>query len=350
MRIGFTTGSAVSAAAKAAILRISGKKLKNVNIPLPDGSRMSIPVRESRITGKNKAYAEVIKDSGDDPDVTDGIRIMCFVEITEGNRIRIEAGKGIGIVTKPGLPVPVGSPAINPYPRRQIREAIIEGLKEAGLFPSSVKVRIEIPEGEKIAKKTLNPKLGIVGGISILGTRGTVIPFSHEAYKRTIEVELDFAISNGAEKIVFVTGGRTERFSKRIYRELKDFCFIQIGDFFGFCLEQAAKRSLKHIIFSCLFGKLIKIAQGASFTHVKESQIDFSLLSEWCNVFGLKIKNPNTALQAFEMIKNSEDSEKVFSFILEKAILNARKYISPYQKITFNLFDYTGNLICQKEG
>ncbi len=356
MKIGFTTGSAVSAAVKAAILEIAGyKHIKKVEIPLPEGSRMQIPIHRSKLLKKDLAIAEVIKDAGDDPDVTDGAKIIVSISLNRqgviDNRVIIEAGKGVGIVTKPGLPVPIGQPAINPVPKKQIKETAFETLKESGLSPAHVKIIVEVPNGEKIAKKTLNPKLGIIGGISILGTRGTVIPFSNEAYKKTIEIEINVAASNGQDTVVFSTGGRSEKFVKSICKDISDICFIQIADFFAFSIKKARKKGFKKIIYSCFFGKLIKMAQGYEYTHAKTCHINFELVSKWCALFGInktelkEISHANTAFQVLEIIKKNKNMKDILSFITKKAISNVRKFAGPNPDIIFYLFDMKGKLI-----
>ena len=153
----------------------------------------------------------------------------------------IEGGTGVGKVTRPGLPVPVGESAINPVPRRQIKEALLECLEEAGVR-SAVSVTVEVANGEKIAKKTLNPRLGIIGGVSILGTRGTVKPFSNKAYKDTITMSMDVAKAEGLNAIVLSTGGRSERFLKELLPDFPETAFIQVADFFSFSFKEAAKR------------------------------------------------------------------------------------------------------------
>ena len=181
LRHGFTTGSAATAAAKAALLSLLGQKAPpgEVDIPLPGEGRLLIPV-ERVDTFDGHARATVVKDGGDDPDVTHRARISSTVRIMPGaepDRVVIEGGKGVGRVTKPGLPLPLGEPAINPGPRKQLRKMVRECFSETGAKTSGVEITIDVADGEKIARKTLNPRLGIVGGISILGTRGTVIPF-----------------------------------------------------------------------------------------------------------------------------------------------------------------------------
>lgn len=356
LRIGFTTGSASSAATKAALIYLFvKKKLNKVEIPLPEGQRLTIPIHKIGSDTKG-AFAEVVKDAGDDPDVTDGIIIRSFVKAQKSDttRVIIRGGKGVGVVTKPGLPVGIGEYAINPVPRRQIEESVKEALLETNVKePYTIYVTIEVPKGKLIAKKTLNPKLGIIGGISILGTRGTVLPFSNEAYKKTIEVEMDVARAMGEKCIVLCTGGRTKKFAQLTYPDLPDVCFIQIADFFGFSLEEAKKRGFEHIIFSCFFGKLIKMAQGAYYTHAKESKIDFSLLKKWCLLAGVrredaeKISHANTANQALSIIEGLEVKDKILSYIVKKAIYSARKYLRQDQIVTFNLFSFDGELLCQ---
>ena len=357
LRIGFTTGSAAAAASKAAIIYfLSQRRLKIVDVPLPNGERFRIPISRVGING-NEVFAEVTKDAGDDPDVTDGALIKSYVRIerSDSTKVMIRGGKGVGVVTKPGLPLPIGEYAINPAPRRQIEESVKEALLEVNTNTTyHIFITIEVPEGEKIAKRTLNPKLGIVGGISILGTRGTVIPFSREAYMRSIEMEMDVAVAvAGKKSIVLCTGGRSQRFARRLYPELKEECFVQVADFFGFSLKEAKKRGFKHVIYSCFFGKLIKMAQGAFYTHAKDSKIDFDLVARWAASLGMeaneieKIRRANTAMQVIDMVRSWDQGPIFLRYIMERAISSARQHLGPGPTLQYNLFSLNGELIYQ---
>jgi cobalt-precorrin-5B (C1)-methyltransferase len=353
LREGFTTGSAAAAGAKAALLFLSGKKrLKKVNIPLPVGGRLSVPVEQIERIGQG-ARVTIIKDAGDDPDVTHKAKIRAtvnFVQAKAGEEIIIKGGKGVGKVTRPGLPIPVGEPAINPAPRRQIREAVREGLTESGLR-GTVSVTIDVVDGEKIAKKTLNPRLGIVGGISILGTRGTVKPFSNKAYRDTITASMDVAKASGLNMIALSTGGKSEGFLKKQYPELSEVAFIQVADFFSFSLQEAVRRGFQDILYACFFGKIIKMAQGHPYTHAHDSEIDFDLLAQWCGSLGMdekktiSIKKANTGREARGVIRGDVNGEIIFNDIVKRAILSARTYAGPFPNITYHLFDFDGELL-----
>jgi cobalt-precorrin-5B (C1)-methyltransferase len=353
LREGFTTGSAAAAGAKAALLFLSGKKrFKKVNIPLPVGGRLNVPVGQIDRIGQG-ARVTIIKDAGDDPDVTHKAKIratVSFVQGKAGEEIIIKGGEGVGKVTRPGLPIPVGEPAINPAPRRQIREAVREGLTESGLR-GTVSVTIDVVNGEKIAKKTLNPRLGIVGGISILGTRGTVKPFSNKAYRETITASMDVAKAGGLNMIALSTGGKSEGFLKKEYPELSEVAFIQVADFFSFSLQEAVRRGFEDIIYACFFGKIIKMAQGHPYTHAKDSRIDFDLLAQWCELLGMKedktriIMKANTGREARGVIRGDAKGEIIFNDVVIRAIQSARTYAGPSPNITYFLFDFDGELL-----
>jgi cobalt-precorrin-5B (C1)-methyltransferase len=300
------------------------------------------------------AKATIRKDGGDDPDATDKARIITTVRLLPGGNhgdVIIDGGTGVGKVTRPGLPVPVGESAINPVPRRQIKEAILEGLKEAGLR-AAVSVTVEVANGEKIAKKTLNPRLGIVGGISILGTRGTVKPFSNKAYKDTIIMTMDVARAEGlTNTIALTTGGRSERFLKEQRPDLPETAFIQVADFFSFSLKEAAERGFNDILYTCFFGKLVKMAQGYPYTHAKESRIDFDLLASWCLFLGMgkekahNVEKANTAREALSIIQEEACGRVITRYIVEKALFSAREFAGPLPDITCYLFDFGGELL-----
>ena len=358
LRYGFTTGSAAAAGAKAGILCLAGYgRIKEVEIPLPVGERLSIPIHEAADSG-NGCSVTIIKDAGDDPDVTHRARIksiVCLLPEGDHGHVIIQGGKGVGKVTRPGLPVPVGESAINPVPRQQIRDAVLEGLKETGL-EGAVSVTIEVANGEKIAKKTLNPRLGIIGGISILGTRGTVKPFSNKAYRDTITMSMDVARAAGSSTIALSTGGKSERFLKEQRPNLPETSFMQVADFFAFSLKEAVKKGFTDILYSCFFGKLVKMAQGHPYTHAKKSRIDFDLLASWCISHGMeevnarKVTNANTAREALSIIAEETGREEIIYYIMEKALTSAREFAGPSPDITYYLFDFKEELLAsQKE-
>lgn len=354
LREGFTTGSAAAAAAKAALLYLSGKAdIGEVDVPLPIGGRLSITVAHVERMGEGSARATVIKDGGDDPDVTHKARIRSTVKLLpEGKqgKVTIDGGRGVGRVTRPGLPVSVGEAAINPVPRRQIREATQEALMESGLR-GAVSVVVDVVDGERIARKTFNPRLGIVGGISILGTRGTVKPFSNKAYRDTITVSMDVAEAGGFHIVALSTGGRSEGFLRRLQPWIPEVSWIQVGDFFAFSLKEAARREFGDIFYACFFGKLVKMAQGHPNTHARKSEIDFPLLSQWCVSLGmdkekgLRVSGANTAREALGLIEEEPRRERILAGVLEKAISSARSFAGPLPGIHYFLFDFEGELL-----
>jgi len=353
LRTGFTTGSAAAAAAKAAVLFLGGQgNLNSVDTPLPQEGRITIPLKCVEGNGAG-ARALVVKDAGDGPDVTHKAEIWCAVELDSrgmSGQVTIEGGKGVGKVTRPGLPVTVGEPAINPAPRGQITRAVIEALRETGL-EGGVRVRIDVPRGEEMARKTLNPRLGIVGGISILGTRGTVIPFSNQAYKDTITLAMDAARAQGSDTMVLSTGGRSERFVREYRKDLLDVSFVQVADFFRFSLEEASRRSFRDIVFSCFFGKLVKMAHGLAYTHAKKSRVDLESLARWCEEEGLDqevsraVGCANTAREALGVIMESGAGSKVIGRVIREALSHGRAFAGRGPRITFCLFSMGGTLL-----
>ena len=361
LRTGFTTGSAAAAGAKAALLGLLGQAdgIDKVEIPLPEEGRITIPIDEVMIF-KNRARAVVIKDAGDDPDVTDGARIVSVVSlapVSGASEVIIKGGHGVGKVTRPGLPIKVGEPAINPGPRKQIVRAVKEVLQEAGRNYRVI-ITIEVPEGEEIAKKTLNPRLGIVGGISILGTRGTVIPYSNEAFQATISLALDVAVASGSKIICLSTGRKSGKYLRMCYPALpliSEEIFVEVGDFFAFSLKEVRARKFEQVFYGCFFGKLIKMAQGFESTHAKYGKIDFDLLARWIKEQGVSkakaelARRANTARQVLEIILEDPAGPGVLTCITRKAIASARRFLGPGPKLIFHLFEMDGRLLVKEE-
>lgn len=258
-------------------------------------------------------------------------------------------------MTRPGLPVQVGDAAINPVPRRQIAEAVSEGMAGTSKrFP--LRVVIDVEKGEELAGRTFNPRLGIVGGVSILGTRGTVKPFSHEAYEETIRLSLDVAREAGITTIGLSTGGRSEGYLRRLCPELPETAFVQVADFFSFSLEEAARRGFREILYACFFGKLVKMAQGHPYTHAKDASIDFPLLSRWCRGYDLRaatlgrIAGANTAREVLELVQAEVRGGEILAHVAARALRSARTFAGPTPAIVIHLFDMEGGLLCRSEG
>lgn len=260
LREGYTTGSCAAAAAKAALLLLAeGLKTEEVEIPFPDGQRRRLPVDHVRRTDAG-AQAAVRKDAGDDPDVTNGALIRAAVVWIEGHEVEFAAGEGVGTVTKPGLAVPPGKPAVNPVPQRMIREALRE------VTSRGVRVTISIDGGRELAEKTFNPRLGIAGGLSILGTTGIVRPFSCSALRETIRCALSVATAAGIRAPVFVPGHIGERAARTHFRVTSE-QVVEVGNEWGFAIDEAARQPFATLLMVGHPGKLAKMTAGGWDTH-----------------------------------------------------------------------------------
>src|SRR3954463_6215318 len=307
LRYGYTTGSCATAATKAALLSlITGQAVWEVEIVLPVGQTASFFIDQAQVS-EELAECSVIKDAGDDPDATHGARIVSTVTWSDEPGIHLDGGVGVGRVTKPGLPVPVGEAAINPVPRKMILTTVQQTLEEFQIN-RGVKVVISVPDGEEIAKKTLNGRLGIIGGISILGTRGIVVPFSSSAYMASIVEAISVAKACGSEQVVLTTGGRSEKYAMALLPELPEEAFIEMGDFVGFSLKQCKKQGIHKVSLVGMMGKFSKVAQGVMMVHSKGSSVDFGFLAEIARSAGAneelvsEIAHANTASQVGDMM------------------------------------------------
>ncbi|HWB71347.1 MAG TPA: cobalt-precorrin-5B (C(1))-methyltransferase [Egibacteraceae bacterium] len=304
LRSGWTTGSCASAAAKAAALVLAGGHAPaEVEVALANGARVRFPVQ--RVTGgPGWAEAVVVKDAGDDPDVTDGAHLTVRLAWAAGTGLTYRAGDGVGTVTKPGLGLEIGGPAINPVPRRVIAEAVGEVIDTAA---RGVACTVSVPGGEKMARKTTNRRLGIVGGISILGTTGIVRPFSTASWLASVVQAVDVLAAQGADMLVLATGGRSERAAMAMLPDLDEGCFVEVGDFTGAALRRAAERRVTRVVFVGMAGKLSKLAAGVLMTHYTRSKVDTDLLAEITAEAGgdpaavAAVRAANTARHAYEL-------------------------------------------------
>jgi len=260
LRSGFTTGTCAAAAAKAATLLLKGEaSVTDVEISLPDGERVRFPVVWSR-TGPGNAQAAVRKDAGDDPDITHQAVVKARVAWKEGTEIEFQAGEGVGTITKPGLAIPPGEAAINPVPRQMIRASVREVTDRA------VRVTLSIPDGEALAAKTFNPKLGVQGGLSILGTTGRVRPFSCPALQESLRCALQVALALGLKDLVFVPGHIGEKAAHRHFA-LRSEQVIEVSNEWGYMLGQAVREQVPRLLVLGHPGKLVKLAEGMWDTH-----------------------------------------------------------------------------------
>ena len=368
LKTGFTTGAAAAAAAKAALLlALTGEEAERVRIGLlPEGS-LEIPVKSCFLLDRFAAECSVIKDAGDDPDVTHGAEIGVRVRIlepvvgcrwsvgggqrteergqraedegqrtegrgqktedggqkTKGGRrmpeaieiqlaaagcfLRIVRGKGVGVVTKPGLEVAPGLPAVTRGPQTMMAAEVEEVLERTG-GSCSVEVEIFVKRGEELATKTMNVRLGIVGGLSILGTTGLVHPLSHAAYQASIEAGIRVARAAGLDTVVLTTGRRSERYAQALLPGLPEEAFIQMGDFFQDALQAAADEGAARVVLAVFWGKAVKMAQGFPQTHAARSELSLKRLAEWAYALNRnaslyeEIQGANTARQTFPAI------------------------------------------------
>lgn len=307
LRSGYTTGACAAAAAKGALLAlIYQDTFDEVVIRLPQGQIVKFPLHTCSFA-PDEGRSSVIKDAGDDPDATDKAEICACVSWSQTSGITFRRGAGVGLVTKFGLPVPPGEPAINPTPRRMIAEAMQEILDEAGCAPAGAVVEISVPGGEEMARKTFNPRLGIVGGISILGTTGIVTPYSTAAWLASVVQSIDVAAAQGCRHLVLTVGARGERTARRLF-SLQDEAFIQIGPFFGDALRHCSKAGIGGVRVVAMIGKLAKFAAGNESVHSTSSAQDFAFLARIAGESGAgddlltRILAANTAQEVAEII------------------------------------------------
>lgn len=303
LRSGWTTGTCSAAAAKAATTALLTQTVQaSVEVALPDARVVPFAVERCDVSA-DRAEAVVVKDAGDDPDVTHGAHLTATVRWAEAPGLVLEGGVGVGVVTKAGLGLEVGGPAINPVPRQMIRDnvgAVVD------LGARGVHVVISVPDGEKRAKKTTNARLGILGGISILGTTGVVRPFSTESWRASVVQAVAVMAAQGEPTLVLATGGRTEKAAMRMLPDLPEVCFVEVGDFTGAALRQAVDAGLSDVVFVGMAGKLTKLASGVLMTHYTKSKVDTAVLVEVTQEAGGSaelvegVRTANTARHAYE--------------------------------------------------
>ncbi|MBE0414578.1 cobalt-precorrin-5B (C(1))-methyltransferase [Yoonia sp.] len=296
LRRGWTTGACATAATKAALMRLWGCRFPaDVGIVLPKGETPVFPLALAE-AGAGWARAGITKDAGDDPDVTHGALIVVTVSASVGGVV-FKAGAGVGTVTKAGLPIGVGEPAINPVPRQMMQGVVADMAARYAQRPDVV-IEISVPGGRELAQKTWNPRLGIVDGLSILGTTGVVRPFSCAAWIASIHRGIDVARATGLTHVAGCTGATSERVVQTLY-DLPDHAMLDMGDFSGGMLKYLAKHPVPRVTVGGGIGKMAKLAQGAVDLHSARSQVDFAALAAL--VDRPEIAGANTALEALTM-------------------------------------------------
>lgn len=383
LREGFTTGTAATGAALAALtLLLRGAAPARVSVPLPPiaprtpgntgapgpelprawldlpvaaCARGPAPELAAMPRGMPRAplcaHARIRKDGGDDPDATSGALITATVFLRSPGasppHIRLEAGPGVGHATLPGLPVAVGAPAINPGPQAQLRFALrhaLDSMPTEGRERPALDVILSVPGGEELARHTLNPRLGITGGISILGTQGTVRPYSHAAWRATVAQGLSVAAAIGCRTICLSTGRRSERLLMRRYPELPPQAFIQAADFARFSLAAAGALPLDRLVWGCFFGKLAKLAQGLEYTHAREAPLDMTALADLCREAGAAcapgLARCVTAAHALELLLADAATGAALAAVGRRAAATARRFAG--RPVTLHLFHTDG--------
>ncbi len=352
LRTGFTTGTSATGATKAALLALITSQIYDIlEITLPRGKSIQLKIAWTKYSPNTQSVTSaVIKDAGDDPDVTHGAEICSTVSLTMNRGcVEIDGGIGVGRVTRPGLGLEIGHAAINPVPRKMIEQVVRDSAK-CILIRKGVKVIISVPKGIELAKKTDNPRLGIVGGISILGTTGIVFPYSTASFAASIRQSLDVAQSLGTDVVVLTTGGRSEDYIKNVHKSLPDYVFVQMGDFSGYTIKQCEKRNIKKVIIAGFIGKLTKMAMGIKQTHVRGSHVSMEYmanLASLCinskNIIN-DIRNANTARHVSEIIIQN-NVKNFFELLCKQVYLQMYSHSNKSLEIEVVMFGFDGKIL-----
>ncbi|MGQ0554497.1 MAG: cobalt-precorrin-5B (C(1))-methyltransferase [Nitrospiraceae bacterium] len=348
LRTGFTTGACSAAAAKAAArCLVKGIMLTEIETTLPNRSRVTFSLASCERVA-NRMICGVIKDAGDDPDCTHGAELRAEVELRTEPGIELRGGHGVARVTKAGLGLEIGGPAINPIPRRNITEMVGEEL--AGSPYAGAVVTISVPGGEEMAKKTTNARLGLLGGISILGTTGIVKPYSTAAFKASVMQEIDVAEASGLHALVLTTGGKSEQYAMALYPQLPEQAFIQVGDFIGVGVKQCAKRGIPRVLIVGMMGKLSKMANGKMQTHAAGSEVDMEFLASLAaelsapDELAAAIRRANTARHVLELCREA-GLVGITSLICKKVAEQCQRHAGGRLIVEATLVDFGGALL-----
>lgn len=360
LRTGYTTGLCATAAAKAALLALITKdtNIHLVNVTIPNGEDMPVDIENTNLT---ESYCEcsVVKNAGDDPDVTNGCIVKAKVEYADTNKlcnvcndnysqeknniIKFIGGEGVGTVTLPGLGLEIGEPAINPTPRKMIYSELRK------LTIRSLNVTISVPGGEELAKRTFNPKVGVIGGISIIGTSGIVRPFSNEAFIESIQREMNVAKAMNCKTLVINSGGKSENMIRPLYPELPPQAFIHYGNFIGETLKAAKEMNFEKVSMGLMIGKAVKLAEGNLDTHSHKVTMNKDFLKSLAKDCGCEIETIRTieniqlARELWDKLEKSQ--QNVFFKALLKRCLASCSTVFPKEKLTIFLVSEKGNIV-----
>ncbi|CAM3607856.1 cobalt-precorrin-6A synthase [Vibrio aerogenes CECT 7868] len=374
LRQGYTTGACAAAAARAAVRTLITRELSDdIAIRLPNHDWVTFPLvrlepvfseivfsethrpenalPESVQFKKNtEVTAGIIKDAGDDPDCTHGLEIQCTARWCDEPGIHLKGGVGVATVTLPGLELPVGEPAINPVPRAHIAEMVQLELAQVPDTISQqygIELTISVPGGEEAAKQTISERLGLVGGISIIGTRGTVKPFSTSAYAASVRQSIQIARANGLHHVILTTGGRSEKAAMTHFPQASDMAFIQAGDFIGVGLRAGKRYGISQVSLVTMIGKLAKLTSGRMMTHVSGHAIDFNHLSQLAAETQLpdavcqQIAHANTGRHMLELVREHQP-QSFLNRLCEEARKHASQYVAGASEIEVILIDFDG--------
>ena len=359
LRGGYTTGACAAAGALAALRFLRGEDCPALEIEALDGTMLHIPVKDVQ-PAEGGATAEIVKFSGDDPDITNGASVFTTLQKgAAGQGLVFRAGKGVGHVTKPGLQIPVGEPSINPGPRKLIASVLA---RELGIEASPSQdaewqalmakldfiVTISIPAGVELAKQTLNPVLGVEGGISVIGTTGVLRPMSEEGFKNSLVPQIDVALAAGFEDIVFVPGKIGEKLAAKI--GLPRPSLVQTSNFIGFLLDAAAEHGAKRVLLLGHIGKLVKVAAGNFYTHNRISDARLETLAAYAAAEGLGQKGvqailaANASEDALEIIDGA-GLQHVYTVLAERASARSERHVLGKLKVGTVLLTYSGRVL-----
>lgn len=350
LRTGFTTGACAAAAAKAAVRSLVHHiELTSIETTLPNGQRVTFALARWQRQG-DTVLCSIIKDGGDDPDCTHGAEIVAEVTLRTQPGVELRGGVGVATVTKPGLGLEVGTPAINPVPRRNITEMVLEEL-DGSAYAGAV-VTISVPDGEERAKKTLNARLGLLGGISILGTTGIVLPYSTAAFIASVVQGISLAATQGVKELVFTTGGRSEAYAMKLLPHVNEVAFIQVGDYVGIGIKQAMRHGIPVVHIAGMMGKLSKMADGRMMTHASASEVNMDLLARLAEARGASvdtvtaIRGANTARHVLEICAEAGLPD-ITQSVCEAALAKCSGFSKGRVAFDVALFDFGGTLLAR---